>query len=53
MARSAQSYFAYPTQESCVGDVDNVLSQKGQNNRISYVKDVLVEFTSAKYDRLT
>ena len=38
--RSAQSYFAYPTQESRVGDVDNVLSQKGQNNRISYVKDV-------------
>lgn len=38
--RSSQGYFAYPTQESRVGDVDNVLSQKGQNNRISYVKDV-------------
>jgi len=41
-SRSTQLHFSYTTQKSRIGDINNVLSQQCQKNRIGYVEYVFV-----------
>jgi len=40
--RSTQFYFPYTSQEGSIGDIDDVLCQQSQKNRIGYLKYVFV-----------